>query len=421
MGMSFTSGLQHPQELRETIRQLSRLAEISAILNSTLDPERLLQFIIETAADLLGCEAASILLYDDDARKLIFAAATGSDPAELAQIPVPIESSVAGEIFTSGKPLMINDARQDPRLFRQVGDKVKLQTRSLLGVPMRLRGQQTVGVLEALNKHKGDFSPTDVQLLDVIAAQAAVAIHNARLVQQLQQAYAALKEADKLKTDFMAIASHELRTPLGVILGYATFLKEDAQGDLSEHAEMVLNSALKLRTLVEDMTNLSMLQMGKAQLRAARLALQPLMMNVYREIQATAEAKNQIVRLQMPSETLYINGDAEKLRLVFGNLLNNAVRFTPAGGSITVRAGKVRDKIGIEVTDNGTGIEPQMLERIFEQFYQVENHLTRKHGGMGLGLAIAKGVVELHNGKIWAESPGLGKGASFKLLLPASE
>lgn len=419
--MSFTSGLQHPQELRETIRQLSRLAEISAILNSTLDPERLLQFIIETAADLLGCEAASILLYDEDARKLIFAAATGSDPAELAQIPVPIESSVAGEIFTSGKPLMINDARQDPRLFRQVGDKVKLQTRSLLGVPMRLRGQQTVGVLEALNKHKGDFSPTDVQLLDVIAAQAAVAIHNARLVQQLQQAYADLKEADKLKTDFMAIASHELRTPLGVILGYATFLKEDAQGDLSEHAEMVLNSALKLRTLVEDMTNLSMLQMGKAQLRAARLALQPLMMNVYREIQSTAEAKNQTVRLQMPSETLYINGDAEKLRLVFGNLLNNAVRFTPTGGSITVRAGKVRDKIGIEVTDNGTGIESQMLERIFEQFYQVENHLTRKHGGMGLGLAIAKGIVELHGGKIWAESAGLGKGASFKLLLPACE
>lgn len=419
--MSFTSGLQHPQELRETIRQLSRLAEISAILNSTLDPDRLLQFIIETAADLLGCEAASILLYDEDARKLIFAAATGSDPAELAQIPVPIESSIAGTIFTSGYPLVINDASQDPRLFRQVGDKVKLQTRSLLGVPMRLRGQQTVGVLEALNKHKGDFTPTDVQLLDVIAAQAAVAIHNARLVQQLQQAYADLKEADKLKTDFMAIASHELRTPLGVILGYATFLKEDAQGDLSEHAEMVLNSALKLRTLVEDMTNLSMLQMGKAQLRSTRLALQPLIVNVYREIQATAEAKNQTVRLQMPSDVLHINGDAEKLHLVFGNLLNNAVRFTPAGGTIIVRAGKIRDKIGIEVIDNGTGIEPQMLERIFEQFYQVENHLTRKHGGMGLGLAIAKGIVELHNGKIWAESAGLGKGTSFKVLLPAGE
>lgn len=419
--MSFTSGLQHPHELRETIRQLSRLAEISAILNSTLDPDHLLQFIIETAADLLGCEAASILLYDQDARKLIFAAATGSDPAELAQIPVPIESSIAGEIFTSGMPLVINDARQDPRLFRQVGDKVKLQTRSLLGVPMRLRGQQTVGVLEALNKHKGDFTPTDVRLLEIIAAQAAVAIQNARLVQQLQKAYADLKEADKLKTDFLAIASHELRTPLGVILGYATFLKEDAQGELSEHAEMVLNSALKLRSLVEDMTNLSMLQMGKAQLRATRLALQPLIMNVYREIQSTAEAKNQTVRLQMPTETLYLNGDAEKLRLVFGNLLNNAVRFTPTGGSILVRAGKVRDKIGIEVTDNGPGIDAQMLERIFEQFYQVENHLTRKHGGMGLGLAIAKGIVELHNGKIWAESPGLGKGASFKILLPIGE
>lgn len=419
--MSFTSGLQHPQELRETIRQLSRLAEINVILNSTLDPDRLLQFIIETAADLLGCEAASILLYDHDARKLIFAAATGSNPAELAQIPVPIEGSIAGEIFTLGKALVINDARQDPRLFRQVGDKVNLQTRSLLGVPMRLRGQQTVGVLEALNKHKGNFTTTDVQLLEVIAAQAAVAIHNARLVQQLQQAYADLKEADKLKTDFMAIASHELRTPLGVILGYATFLKEDAQGDLSEHAEMVLNSAIKLRTLVEDMTNLSMLQMGKAQLRAVRLALQPLIINVYREIQATSDAKNQIVRLQMPTDTLYVNGDAEKLHLVFGNLLNNAVRFTQAGGNIVVRTGKVRDKIGIEVTDNGPGIEPQMLERIFEQFYQVENHLTRKHGGMGLGLAIAKGVVELHNGKIWAESAGLGKGASFKVLLPASE
>jgi GAF domain-containing protein len=227
-------------------RQLAQLVRISVTLNSTLDPAELLRYIIEKAAELLGCEAASILLYDERRAQLYFTTATGSDTNKLAEIPVPLEGSIAGSVFRENRPMVINNVANDPRHFTGVGQKVQFQSRSLLAVPMRIRSQVT-GVLEALNKRAGDFNDNDMRLLSVIASQAAVAINNAHLVQALQQANEELSRADKLKSDFMAIASHELRTPLGVILGYATFLKEDAKGELSEHANMVLTSALRLR------------------------------------------------------------------------------------------------------------------------------------------------------------------------------
>jgi len=399
------------------IQQLARLVEVSVTLNSTLDPDQLLHFIIEKAAELLDCEAASIMLYDEKRDQLYFTAATGTDSEKLVEIPVPLEGSIAGTIFRENKPLVINEVEKDPRHYNQVGEQVKFQPHSLLGVPMRIR-DKTTGVLEALNKRKGDFTDMDVRMLSVIASQAAVAIHNANLVQALQHAYDELSRIDKIKSDFIAIASHELRTPLGVILGYATFLQEEAQGEMSEHASAVLNSALRLRSLVEAMTNMNMLRLGSVKLDMQPVILQKAIQCALEEVSLAFESKRQSVALSMPGTSLVVSGDEEKLRLVFVNLLDNAMRFSPEDSRITIRTQVVKDEAKVEIQDEGIGIPPSELENIFKEFYQVEDHMTRRYGGLGLGLAIARSVVELHRGHIWAESDGPGKGSMFVVVFP---
>jgi signal transduction histidine kinase len=402
-----------PQKM---INQLARLVEISVTLNSTLQLEPLLEYIMDTAAELLDCEAASILLYDQKQNQLKFAATTGSSPKELAGITVPLDNSIAGTIFEDNKPIVINDIEKDERHNKDVSERIKHDVRSLLGVPMAIKDQK-VGVLEAINKKFSIFSYSDTKLLSIIASQAAVAINNAHLVQELQEANDQLSETDEMKSRFMAVASHELRTPLGIIMGYATFLKEEAQGDLSEHASNVLTAALELRTMVEDLTNMNLIYTGQRDIRPMAVVLQDIIHVACDEMASDAEAKGHQMIFELPDESIIVRAD-QKLKLVFGNVLNNAVRFTPEHGTIRVRLTAMDDKALVEIQDNGIGIPPDKLTRIFEQFYQIEDHMTRRYGGLGLGLAIARVLVELHNGRIWAVSEGLGKGATFKIQLP---
>ena len=402
-----------PQKM---INQLARLVEISVTLNSTLQLEPLLEYIMDTAAELLDCEAASILLYDQKQNQLKFAATTGSSPKELAGITVPLDNSIAGTIFEENKPIVINDIEKDERHNKDVSERIKHDVRSLLGVPMAIKDQK-VGVLEGINKNSSIFSYSDTKLLSIIASQAAVAINNAQLVQELQDANNQLSETDEMKSRFMAVASHELRTPLGIIMGYATFLKEEAQGDLSEHADSVLTAALELRTMVEDLTNMNLIYTGQRDIRPMPVVLQDIIHVACDEMVSDAEAKGHEMIFDLPDESIIVRGD-QKLKLVFGNVLNNAVRFTPEPGKIIVRLTATEDKALVEIQDNGIGIPPDKLTRIFEQFYQIEDHMTRRYGGLGLGLAIARVLVELHDGRIWAVSDGLGEGATFKIQLP---
>jgi signal transduction histidine kinase len=402
-----------PQQM---IDQLARLVDISVTLNSTLQLEPLLEYILDTAAELLDCEAASILLYDQRQDQLWFAATTGSSPKELAGITVTLNDSIAGTIFLDNVPMVLNDVENDERHNPEVSEQIKQPVRSLLGVPMRIQ-EHKIGVLEAINKRSENFSHADTKLLSIVASQAAVAINNARLVEELKNANAELSETDEMKTRFMAVASHELRTPLGIIMGYATFLKEEAKGELSDHANSVLNAALELRTLVEDMTNMNLMYTGKRDIKPTPITLQDMIHMVYDEMVSAAEAKGQKLILDMPEEPVFVRAD-QKLKLVFGNVLNNAVRFSPDPGTILVRLTTTERDALIEFKDNGIGIPPDKLTRVFDQFYQVEDHMTRRYGGLGLGLAIARVLMELHDGKIWAESDGLGKGSTFKVRLP---
>jgi len=245
-----------------------------------------------------------------------------------------------------------------------------------------------------------------------------VAIHNANLIDALQRAYDELGKLDKLKSDFIAIASHELRTPLGVILGYAALLKEDTDQATSEHASAVLNSALRMRALIEDMTNMNMLRIGTAEMAMSVQPLTPLAEAASDELAMLIQAKGQSLSRHLPPEPLRAMADGPKLTMALTNLLNNAMRFTPSGGTIALDLERHGSEAWLRVRDTGVGIPADQLERVFDQFYQVENHMTRRHEGMGLGLAIVRAIARAHGGRAWAESPGADRGATFTIALP---
>jgi signal transduction histidine kinase len=398
-------------------RLLRRLVDISLTLNSTLESEELLRSILGIAAEILDCETASILLHNEKRGDLTFISATGSEADRLAEIPVPLEGSLAGLIFRSGEPLIINDVAADPRHFARVSQVTQFQPRSLLGVPMRRR-DRTTGVLEALNKRHGEFDAADAQRLSVVASQAAVAIHNAQLVQDLRRAHAELSRVDEVKSRFMALASHELRTPLAIITNYAEFLRQDAPGPLSAHAERVLQAALRQRDIIDSMTNMNLLQLGTLDVRLSPMSLGRLVDAVSSEQLRHAEAKQLRVHMALPPEPVLVNADAERLPLAIANVLNNAIRFTPRGGLIEVTMPVTAAEAHLVIRDTGAGIPPGELTNIFKDFYQVQDHMTRRHGGLGLGLAIARGIVRLHGGRIWAESPGHDQGTAVHIVLP---
>jgi signal transduction histidine kinase len=405
------------KDLEGRHKLLLRLVELSVTLNSTLDLDDLLQLITATATELLDCEAASILLYDEKNPRLFFAAATGSDPAQLAEIPVPIEGSLAGTIFRTSKPLILNNVEQDPRHYSLVSDHIKFKIHTLLGVPMPIK-ERTVGVLEAVNKRGGEFTESDMTILSVTAAHAAIAINNARLLRATQQALEKVKESNQVKSRFLALASHELRTPLGIILGYATFLQEGAKGELSDHANQVLNAAEQMRSLLDQMNNLTLLQADEMEMKPERISIQDVLHFALDEIKYSAARRDMQLVYAFQEEPIYVNADPQKTPLAFVNLLNNAIRFSSAGGEIVIGAAEQTGRVMAWVQDNGIGIPVDKLQKVFEEFYQIEPPNTRSYGGLGIGLTIAKGIIEAQGGRIWAESEGEGKGSTFKVLLP---
>lgn len=407
------------RDLASQPHQLRRLVELSVILNSTLDLDDLLRLITATATELLDCEAASILLYDEQDKRLFFAAATGSDPEELAKIPVPLDSSLAGTIFRTNQHILLSNAENDPRHYPLVSDHIQFKVKTLLGVPMPIK-DRTVGVLEAVNKRTGVFDEHDASLLAVAAAHAAIAINNARLLRATQKALDKVKESDQLKSNFLALASHELRTPLNIIMGYSTVLKEDSQGELSDHASQVFNAARQMRSILDEMNNLAMLKSDEMILKPQKVPMEDVLVYACEGISAIASTRKQNLVYDFDEEASMVKVDIDKTAQAFSNILSNALRFSPEGADITIGVRKDDDQVLSWVQDQGIGIPTDKLQKIFEEFYQIEPPNTRHYGGLGIGLTIAKGLIEAHGGRIWAESRGKGTGSIFKVLLPTA-
>lgn len=412
--LATTGALKH---LEGKEKLLLQLVDLTVQLNSTLDLDELLQLITATATEALNCEAASILLYDEKNPRLFFAAATGSDPAKLAEIPVPIDGSLAGTIFRTSQPLILNNVEQDPRHYSLVSDHIKFKTQSLLGVPMLIK-DQTMGVIEAVNKREGNFKEDDSVVLSVIAAHAAIAINNARLFRARQQALEKARLANQIKNNFLAIASHELRTPLGIVIGYATFLQEGIRSESKDHAGYVLAAASQMHSLLDQMSNLTLLQTDEMELRKIKTPIQDVLHFALDEIKYAAARRDLGLALAFKEDPIFVAVDPEKTTLALVNLLNNAIRFSPEKSQVTLGATVQANQVLVWVQDQGIGISQDKLEKIFEEFYQIEPPNTRQHGGLGIGLTIAKGIIEAQGGTIWAESEGLGKGSTFRVLLP---
>lgn len=397
--------------------RMARLVEISRVLNATTNLDHLLSRIITEAADLTSAEAASILLLDPKTQQLHFKASSNEVPPELANMAVSLDGSIAGAILTENKPMYIQDVSKDSRWNQNVDDAIAFRTRSILGVPMHNVTQEPVGVLEALNKQGGgDFSIQDFETLSILADIAGVAVEQARLFNELQQANAELNELDQLKTDFIAIASHELRTPLSVILGYVSFLRDEAGPTMTAQFDNVLQAAVHLRALIQDMLNLRYVDAGTAALTRQKVDLVAMVQEMNLERDETAVAKNQTVHVTLPDQELLVLIDQDMMEVIIGNLLNNAVKFTPKGGHIAVKVERQGREAWFRIKDNGVGIPEDQLERIFKRFYQIESPLRRQHEGMGLGLSIAKELVELHGGRVWAESSNR-EGSEFIIAL----
>lgn len=407
------------EELERKVAILSRLAETSAVLNSTMRLKPLLSSIMDTAAEIVNAEAASVLLWDYKKQELVFAATTTGDSNGQALIgkQVPLEGSIAGAVMRENRIVAVDNIRSTTGHYSKIDEQIAFQTRSVLGVPMRSRNR-IIGVLEAVNRRESPWSEDDGHYLSVLAAQAAVAIEGAQLVTQLQLANEELNQLDKLKSDFIAIASHELRTPLGVILGYASFLQDTDDPQVREHASKMVNSAMHLRRIIEDLTNLRYLEQSALELNREELSLNTFLNELVTEIQSLAEAKRHELVLYPLKPDVRVSADRIRMGMAIGNVLNNAIRFTPDGGKITVYVENRAREVWVMVTDTGIGLAKDQLERVFERFYQIEDHMTRINGGLGIGLSIARALVEAHGGRLWASSPGLSQGSTFTVAIP---
>jgi signal transduction histidine kinase len=412
--------------LRAQVAGLRKMLTVTTQLNVALlspDPqlEILLPAIMDAAAELTDCESAAVLLWNNDQQELFFAATNSASPTahEVLGMPVPL-TSIAGTIFRERRAIAVDNVEHDPRHYKNVDEQSGFRTASLMGVPMVSR-DRVIGVLEVVNKRKLPFTQRDEQALMLLGQEAAVAIEVARLLVQLKTANDELSQVEKLKDSFISIASHELRTPLGSILGYASFLKEDAPSpDIQEYADAVMRNAVHLRSILDSMATLRYLTPVGKDVQPERVPLASLMRDLQAEASSIVGASERNISFTPVPLYLAIQIDRERMGLAIANVMQNAIRFTPPGGyiAVSVQPRTNPNEVWITIEDNGLGIAQEHLERIFDEFYQVEDHMTRKYGGLGIGLSVARMLIRANNGRIWAESGGVGMGARFVIALP---
>jgi signal transduction histidine kinase len=404
----------------ERIDHLERLLEVVRGLTTAPDLESFLQTVINEATELTNSELSSILEYDNAAEELRFLAMHWFQRDLLRPMGVPLDGSAAGWVFRRGQPLIIQDAKMDQRHFKVVDRVTRHETNSLVAVPLMVRGE-VVGVLEALNKKdNAHYTEEDLTILETLGALAAQAIQNFTLQRKVRATSVELAELERLKTDFIAIASHELRTPLGLILGHATFLREMAGSDYAEQLDMIIRNATKLKDIVENLSDVDNVQTGAARVRNQKVSLAKIVEDVVLTFQDEANSRNITLKSELGKSPFYLDADEVKLGIALSNLVKNALQFTEANGHVTVKVEEDAGYFKVIVNDDGIGIPARDLPRVFERFFQVDSHLTRRYGGMGLGLSVSKALIELHGGRIWVESEQ-GKGSTFTFLLPVEQ
>jgi signal transduction histidine kinase len=391
--------------MNETEKRLEgyrRLIDISRNLASTLELDTLLNRIVKAAVDLAEAEAASILLYDDAARQLFFQVATNLDLQTMRGLVVPLEGSIAGWIVTNRQPARTSDAKQDPRYFVNVEKQTHVPTQSMIGIPL-IHKDKVVGVLEVINKKDGPFTDSDEDLLQVLGAQAAVAIENARLFQQ---------------SDLIAEFVHELRTPLASI-GTATYLLMRPEISVEQRDSMVTSihgETLRLNSLASSFLDLARLESGRVQYHLTWFDLPVMLKECFTIMQGKADESHITLCMEVPEEFPQVEADRDKMKQVVLNLVSNAIKYNSPNGLVEIAAEYDEKEWCLSIRDTGMGIPAKALPHLFEKFYRVQAS-EGKVAGTGLGLSICKQIVSGHGGSIEVKSK-YGKGTTFILHIP---
>jgi len=411
-------------DLTRSVGELKALGEIGQAVSSTLDLETVLRTIVARANELAGMDGGAIYEYDE-AREEFHLHTTDRLPTELVDAlrtsPIRKGEGAIGKLAVTGEPVEIRDI-MDEGVYQSRVREILIRTgyRSLLAVPL-LREDHLLGGLSVNRKSAGEFSPEVIDLLKTFATQSALAIQNARLFREIGDKSRQLEVASQHKSEFLANMSHELRTPLNAIIGFSEVLSERMFGEINdkqaEYLADILESGRHLLALINDILDLSKIEAGRMELELAEFNLPGAIDNTLTLLRERAHRRGITLERAIDDHVGKISADERKVKQVLLNLLSNALKFTPEGGRIGVRADLRDGVIEVSVTDTGVGIAPEDQATVFEEFRQV-GASAKKVEGTGLGLAISRKFIELHGGKIWVTSR-LGSGSTFAFTLPA--
>jgi GAF domain-containing protein len=409
------------RELSQSVGELRALGEVSQAVNSTLDLRTVLSTIVTKAVQLSGTEAGAIYDYDEQECEFRLRATYGMDQElvdALTQRHIDLNDPTVAEIFAQREPLQAADLREEaPSELNEI--VLRAGYRARMVAPL-LRGEDIVGMLAVRRRTPGKFAKNTVDIIKTFAAQSALAILNARLFHEIEDKSRQLEEASQHKSQFLANMSHELRTPLNAILGYTELMADGAYGEPSEKMLGVLKrleaNGRHLLGLINDVLDLSKIEAGQLVLELSDYSVQDIAQTVRSTLEPLAADKKLAFKLEMAPELPPGRGDGRRLTQVLINLVGNAIKFTDAG-EVAIKAEANNGSFHVSVSDTGPGISAADQAKLFQEFQQADNAITRKKGGTGLGLAISKRIIEMHGGKIWVESQ-LGQGSTFAFTLP---
>lgn len=405
-------------------RLLERVSLLSQALGTARDLLTIFRALRDFAVVSAPCDGLFVSLYDPirDVRTACYGWGDQQEINISELPPMPITSTGPNsKAVRTGEVVVTDDymnvTRPSPGII--VGPDNGLRPKSSLAAPMSVMGR-IVGTIEIQSYAPAAYREEHVTAIRMAANLVAVAIENARLLEQESSARATAEESNRLKDEFLATVSHELRTPLTAILGWSRMLQSDSLDEkMSINAiETIRRNAKAQSQIIDDILDVSRIITGKLSMDLNPIELAPVIAAAVDVVRPTAEAKGIRIETELPAQPMVVAGDSNRLQQVVWNLLSNAIKFTPGQGRVSLKVQERGSQVQIKVTDNGQGISADFLPFVFDRFRQADSTTTRQHGGLGLGLAIARHLVEIHGGTIEASSDGTGKGSTFVLTLP---